>query len=157
MRKALEQAAQLTVYRDMVSALRREGAGLVLLFDGEPRNTETVEHRWNLGRPRRGLRTPEEAHYLLILRVLHRRGESGQVSDVLEEVREAMKDILRDVDFEPLASNPHSPRRWHAARWEAKLNGQRGSSQQRRSAGRLGDRREGTGRSRKGHLVWSIA
>lgn len=32
-------------------------------------------------------------------------------------MREEMKEILRDVDFEPLASDPHNPRWRNAAQW----------------------------------------
>lgn len=116
-REALEQAAQPTAYRDKLSALRREWDRLVLVLDEEPEDAETSESRRNLGRLRRGLRTPEDAYYRPILRVLERRGGSGQVSEILEEVREEMKDILRDVDFEPLASDPHNPRWRNAAQW----------------------------------------
>jgi len=116
-REALEQAAQLTAYRDKLAAFRREWDRLVPVADEETEDTETTESRRNLGRLRRGLRTPEDAYYRPILRVLERRGGSGQVGDVLEEVREEMKEILRDVDFEPLASDPHNPRWRNAAQW----------------------------------------
>jgi hypothetical protein len=116
-REALEQAARLTAYRDKLAALRREWDRLVPVADEEAEDTETTESRRNLGRLRRGLRTPEDAYYRPILRVLERRGGSRQVSEVLEEVREEMKGILRDVDFEPLASDPHNPRWRNAAQW----------------------------------------
>ena len=116
-REALELAAQLTAYRDKLAAFRREWDRLVPVADEETEDTDTTESRRNLGRLRRGLRTPEDAYYRPILRVLERRGGSGQVGDVLEEVREEMKGILRDVDFEPLASDPHNPRWRNAAQW----------------------------------------
>lgn len=116
-REALELAAQLTAYRDKLAAFRREWDRLVPVADEKTEDTETTESRRNLGRLRRGLRTPEDAYYRPILRVLERRGGSGQVGDVLEEVREEMKGILRDMDFEPLASDPHNPRWRNAAQW----------------------------------------
>jgi len=116
-REALELAAQLTAYRDKLAAFRREWDRLVPVADEETEDTETTESRRNLGRLRRGLRTPEDAYYRPILRVLERRGGSGRVGDVLEELREEMKGILRDVDFEPLASDPHNPRWRNAAQW----------------------------------------
>lgn len=116
-REALDLAAQLTAYRDKLAAFRREWDRLVPVADEETEDTETTESRRNLGRLRRGLRTPEDAYYRPILRVLERRGGSGQVGDVLEEVREEMKGILRDVDFEPLASDPHNPRWRNTAQW----------------------------------------
>lgn len=116
-REALELAAQLTAYRDKLAVFRREWDRLVPVADEESEDTETTESRRNLGRLRRGLRTPEDAYHRPILRVLERRGGSGQVGDVLEEVCEEMKGILRDVDFEPLASDPHNPRWRNAAQW----------------------------------------
>ncbi len=116
-REALEQAAQLTAYRDKLAALRREWERLVPAVDEETEDAETRESRRNLGRLRRGLRTPEDAYYRPILRVLVRRGGSGQVGEILEDVREEMKGVLRDVDFEPLASDPHNPRWRNAAQW----------------------------------------
>jgi restriction system protein len=116
-REALEQAAQLTAYRDKLASFRREWDRLVPVADEKTEDTEITESRRNLGRLRRGLRTPEDSYYRPILRVLQRRGGSGQVADVLEEVREEMKEILRDVDFEPLASDPHNPRWRNAAQW----------------------------------------
>jgi len=112
-REALEQAAQLTAYRDKLAALRRDWDRLVPVADEQPEDAETTESRRNLGRLRRGLRTPEDAYVRPILCVLARRGGFGQVGELLEEVREEMKGLLRDVDFEPLASD-----RWrNAAEW----------------------------------------
>ncbi|NMC19518.1 MAG: hypothetical protein GYA33_03775 [Thermogutta sp.] len=116
-REALEQAAQLTAYRDKVAALRREWDHLFPAIDQEMEDAETRESRRNLGRLRRGLRTPEDEFYLPILRVLVRRGGSGQVGDILQDVREEMKGILRDVDFEPLASDSRNPRWRNTAQW----------------------------------------
>jgi hypothetical protein len=108
-REALEQAAQLTAYRDKLAALRREWDRLVPAVDEEMEDAETRESRRNLGRLRRGLRTPEDAYY--------RRGGSGQVGEILQDVREEVSGVLRDVDFEPLASDPHNPRWRNAAQW----------------------------------------
>ncbi|GIW81593.1 MAG: hypothetical protein KatS3mg105_3400 [Gemmatales bacterium] len=116
-REALELAAHLTAYRDKLAAFRREWDRLVPAADEETEDAETKESRRNLGRLQRGLRTPEDSYYIPILRVLVRRGGSGQVSDVLEEVRAEMNGILRDVDFEPLASDPHNLRWRNAAQW----------------------------------------
>lgn len=116
-REALERVDQLTAYRDKLAAFRREWDRPVPVADEATEDTETTESRRNLGRLRRGLRTPEDAYYRPILRVLERRGGSGPVGDVLEEVREEMKGVLRDVDFEPLASDPENPRWRNAAQW----------------------------------------
>lgn len=116
-REALELAAQLAAFRDKIALLRREWDRLVPFADEASGDTATTESRRNLGRLRRGLRTPQDAYYRPILRVLERRGGSGEVGEVLEEVREAMTGILREVDFEPLASDPHNPRWRNTAQW----------------------------------------
>jgi len=116
-REALEQAGRLTAFRDKLATLRREWDRLVPPRAAETEDAETTASRRNLGRLQRGLRTPEEAYYRPILQVLEQRGGSGPVGEVLEEVRGAMAGILRDVDFEPLASDPHNPRWRNAAQW----------------------------------------
>lgn len=39
------------------------------------------------------------------------------MSQVLDRVLESMKEVLRDVDYEPLASDPEMPRWRNAAQW----------------------------------------
>ena len=73
--------------------------------------------RRNLGKLRKGLRTPTEAYYGPILRTLDEMGGSGKVAEVLDRVGELMKPVLKDVDYEPLASNPDNLRWRNAAQW----------------------------------------
>jgi restriction system protein len=44
-------------------------------------------------------------------------GGSGRMSDVLDRVGGLMKNTLREVDHDPLASNPDLPRWRNAAQW----------------------------------------
>jgi len=53
----------------------------------------------------RGLRTPMGDYYQPILQALNESGGSAKVNDVLERVEQLMKDVLREVDYEPLASD----------------------------------------------------
>jgi hypothetical protein len=39
------------------------------------------------------------------------------MSQVLDRVLESMKEVLREVDYEPLASDPEMPRWRNAAQW----------------------------------------
>ena len=55
--------------------------------------------------------------YRPILKVLEERGGRGKVAEVLERVGEIMKPILKDVDYDPLASGPDTPRWRNAAQW----------------------------------------
>jgi hypothetical protein len=116
-RAALEQAGHIIAFRSKVDDLRREWT---LLAGQHPEASEALnDHggRRNLGRLRRGLRTPEEAYYRPILQALHSLGGSASVGQVLEKVRQLMVGVLREVDFEPLASDPESPRWRNAAQW----------------------------------------
>ncbi|MGQ9498709.1 MAG: winged helix-turn-helix domain-containing protein [Desulfotomaculales bacterium] len=87
---------------------------IVALFDQVP---GFPEFKRNLNRLRKGLRTPESAYYLPILRVLCDMGGSAKMHDVLAKVGEAMKPVLRDVDYQLLASDPDMPRWRNAAQW----------------------------------------
>jgi len=64
-----------------------------------------------------GLRTPELAFITPILRALDDLGGSATMAEVLEKVAIAMKDHLKEVDFESLKSDPARPRWNNTAQW----------------------------------------
>lgn len=115
-KEALERAAQVTGFRDKADALRREWENLFAREEDEE-GTESHAARRNLGRLRRGLRTREEAYYRPILEALQSMGGSAQMSQVLDRVLQSMRGTLKDVDYEPLASEPDMPRWKNAAQW----------------------------------------
>ncbi len=115
-KEALERTAQISAFRDKVDSLRREWESLFAFADDEE-GTEAHAERRNLGRLRRGLRTREEAYYRPILKALQEMGGSAPMSQVLDRVLESMKEVLREVDYEPLASDPEMPRWRNAAQW----------------------------------------
>jgi len=115
-KEALERAAQVMGFRDKADALRREWANLFAREEDEE-GSEGYAERRNLGRLRRGLRTREEAYYRPILEALQKLGGSASVDQVLNLVLQIMKPVLRDVDYEPLASTPDMPRWKNAAQW----------------------------------------
>ncbi len=115
-KEALERAAQVTGFRDKADALRREWENLFAREEDEE-GTEAHAERRKLGRLRRGLRTREEAYYRPILQALEALGGSAPMSRVLDLVLQSMKGVLRDVDYEPLASEPDMPRWKNAAQW----------------------------------------
>lgn len=78
---------------------------------------ETRAERRNLGKLRKGLRTPESEYYLPLLRVLEQMGGSGKVSDILDRIKKVMKPVLKPVDYDPLASGPDNPRWRNTAQW----------------------------------------
>lgn len=113
---ALEHAAQITGFRDKVDALRREWENLFACEEDEEGTEDHAQHR-NLGRLRRGLRTREKAYYRPILEALQALGGSAQMSQVLDRVLQSMRGTLKDVDYEPLASDPDMPRWKNTAQW----------------------------------------
>ena len=114
-KEALEKAAQVTAFRDKLDNLRREWTQLAGTEADEDEETRT--HRRDLGRLRRGLRTPEQDYVLPILKALEDLGGSAPLGDVLDRVGEMMRGTLRDVDYEPLASDPSLTRWRNAAQW----------------------------------------
>jgi hypothetical protein len=116
-REALERAGQITAFRDKVATLRKEWEGIAASEPPEMEDEQSRSDRRNLGRLHRGLRTPEEAYRVPILKVLADMGGSGRTADVLAKVEQTMRSILKDVDLEPLASDPDLPRWRNAAQW----------------------------------------
>lgn len=114
-KEALERSGLLTDFRNKVALLRKEWEALAAAEQHEDEATRSK--RRNLNRLRKGLGTPESAYYLPILRVLCDMGGSAKMHDVLAKVGEAMKPVLRDVDHQPLASDPDMPRWRNAAQW----------------------------------------
>jgi hypothetical protein len=74
-------------------------------------------HGSGTGRLARGLRTPESAFILPILRALDELGGKAPMQQVLEKIGAAMKDQFRDVDYQPLKSDPNHPRWNNTAQW----------------------------------------
>ena len=113
--EARTQAENVTVFRDKVAALRKEWD--TISGSEAEEDEETKAERRNLGRLRKGLRTPEAAYYLPILKALIELGGSAKIQAVLDKVHKAMKPILKDVDHEPLASDSDMPRWRNSAQW----------------------------------------
>jgi len=115
-REALEHAGKLTAFRDKTALLRKEWSAMNQLEVNEEEQAEHAE-RQNLGRLQRGVRTREETYFKPILQAIEEMGGSGKVADVLDRVGKKMKGVLKDVDYEPLASNSDNPRWRNAAQW----------------------------------------
>src|SRR5690606_11951104 len=115
-KKAVERADIFTSFRNKVAALRKEWEETVTTTE-RLKDYKTGPRRRNLGKLRKGVRTPESAYYRPILQVLEQMGGSGKVTDVLERVGRLMKPMLKDVDYLPLPSSPDNPRWRNAAQW----------------------------------------
>lgn len=114
-RDVLERVAKITSFREKLDAIRREWTQIA----GSPESDdeETQLHRRDLGRLQRGQRTPEIEYYKPILQSLKELGGSAPLAEVLDRVHDMMNGQLRDVDFQPLASDPALPRWRNAAQW----------------------------------------
>jgi restriction system protein len=115
--EAVDQAAQVTAFRDKIVSLRREWKTLTLTQEGKVEEEFLSVKRRNLGRLQRGLRTPEIAYYEPILEALNELGGSAEMNVVLERVEQSMREVLRQVDYESLASGTEMLRWRNTAQW----------------------------------------
>ncbi|MGQ4809941.1 hypothetical protein NKDENANG_03380 [Candidatus Entotheonellaceae bacterium PAL068K] len=112
----LKRVEQITAFRNSIDRLHQEWQTLSAREE-DAEGAEIHTERRNLSRVQHGLSTPQKAYYRPILEVLEALGGSARVSEVLDHVFRQMKDILRDVDYEPVASNPKTPRWRKNAQW----------------------------------------
>lgn len=116
-REMVDRAEELTSLRDRVAGLRSDWSSAVDdLTEDEEQEVDAGERR-DLGRLKRGLRTPEEAFFGPILSVIDARGGSVRTSVVVDNVLPFVKDQLKDVDYEPIRSDPNRPRWRNTAHW----------------------------------------
>ena len=106
-RDVLKRAEKLMSLRDRIVKIENDWKTLI------PGGGKTTKG----GRLKRGVRTPVSRYYRPILEALRELGGSARKSEVLERVLQRMKDMLQDVDFEPLASTPGAPRWENTAAW----------------------------------------
>jgi restriction system protein len=116
-REAIERATQATTFRDKIVSLRKEWETLTVGQRGKAEEAIIPAKRRNLGRLPRGVRTPTEAYYQPILKALNELGGSAKMDVVLERVEQSMKKVLREVDYEPLASGAEMLRWRNTAQW----------------------------------------
>ena len=113
-KQTLTQAQTLTDYRSSVASLRESWGALYAVQDEEVR--EIISKR-DLGGLKKGIRTKEAFYYSPILKVLCNMGGRGEIGEVLDQVHVLVKDSLKPVDKEPLASDPKVSRWRNAACW----------------------------------------
>lgn len=80
----------------------------------EKLNLKLFEKREKL---RKGLKTKQNDYFIPILEAIVELGGSGKVSEILDRVREKMKDKLNKYDLQPLSSDPKSIRWKNTAQW----------------------------------------
>jgi hypothetical protein len=115
-------------FRDFLDTRARSIMGLIERYALEPAKEMEARYAAALdgGEPSRadgadrlakGLRTPESAFVLPILQALQELGGQASMQQVLEKVGAAMGNQLRDVDYQPLKSDPNRPRWNNTAQW----------------------------------------
>jgi hypothetical protein len=117
-RDALERAGHLTAFRTKVASLRDEwNANLGPTQSIANREEEEHASQRNLGRLKKGRKTPETAYFRPILQALVDLGGSANLNEVLDQVEPMVKKSLKPIDFEPLASDPSQIRWRNTAQW----------------------------------------
>lgn len=118
-RQALERADYLTAFRAKVVGLRDEWYADLKPTKEMPIGEEEDQSasRRNLGRLKKGRKTPEAVYYRPILQALVDLGGSANLNDVLERVGGMVKGILKPVDYEPMPSDPDQVRWRNTAQW----------------------------------------
>ena len=115
-------------FRAFLDSRARSMMGLIERYALEPLKEMEARHAaaQDVGEPARaaradrlakGLRTPESAFVVPILRALHDLGGSASMQQVLERVGAAMQAQLREVDHQSLKSDPNRPRWNNTAQW----------------------------------------
>ncbi len=115
-REALTRAGTLTAFRDKLSSLRKEWDDLAAEAESHEDEATRAERR-NLGRLRKGMRTPEAQFRTPLLEILAEMGGSGDTSEVIDRIGKRMKKVLKDVDYDPLASDSDMPRWRNTVQW----------------------------------------
>jgi hypothetical protein len=108
----IEYGERLKYFREKVKTLQREWQTIF-----SERIPTRGQKRQVKGRLERGLRTPEESYVMPILESVIELGGKAEMKDVLNLVREKMKNILNSYDYEPLPSNPKQKRWENTAQW----------------------------------------
>lgn len=113
---ALTRAGMLTAFRDRLASMRKEWMELDRAGEAHEDPASRTARR-NIGKLRKGLRTPEESYYRPILESLVALGGKGRIGDVLDRVYKRMEKLLNEHDRQPLRSDPDMPRWRNAAQW----------------------------------------
>jgi hypothetical protein len=115
-------------FGEFLNARARSIMGLIERYALEPLKEMEARHgaAQDSGEPTRtggadrlakGVRTPESAFVLPILRTLQDLGGSASMQQVIEKVGSLMKGSLKEVDYESLKSDPGRPRWNNTAQW----------------------------------------
>jgi hypothetical protein len=118
LREELKYAEQLSSFRKKVASLLRKWNDLF-----PRRGSRRGKGGGKKSFPKqllRGVKTPSKAYYRPILKALIELGGKASVNKVLIRVEKPMKSTLKEVDYQPIPSNPNEPRWVNTAKWACK-------------------------------------
>lgn len=115
--KIINQIKSVNSIKTKVLTLREEW----LQIDQSPVDSETGKETLTHTEPTQilepGLRTPNRAFHLPILKTLVQLGGAGSVQSILNQVHKMMRDQLNIYDYQSLSSNPRAIRWENNAQW----------------------------------------
>ena len=114
-KELMEKGSQMTAFREKVKDLDKEWTNIFAKTTARLRPIKTISR--GKDRLRRGLRTPEDAYRVPILRSLIELGGSAEVLKVLDGVGRLMKSRVNSYDLSPLPSDPQELRWRNTAKW----------------------------------------
>jgi hypothetical protein len=115
-RDIIAKAESVIAFQEKVRALREEWLNLEVPSTRKKAKKKPVKRKVTK-MLKQGLRTPNDAFHLPILKALVQLGGSGQVQEVLKIVEEMMADQLNKYDYQSIPSNPKIIRWENNAQW----------------------------------------
>lgn len=113
-KKLGEKGEQVNSFYQKVNNLRKEWLNIaVSVKRPKAKKIRRKKHR----KLQHGLRTPESAFRIPILKILVELDGKGTTKEILAKVERSMKYVLNDYDYMPLSANPHTPRWRNTAQW----------------------------------------
>jgi predicted dehydrogenase len=113
----IDFAKRLTAFRAKVNDLGEEWMKLEELRDKATAEVQQIVSKRFFGKSKKGLITPHLDYCKPLLEVLEQMGGSGKTKDVLDQLGEKMKPILKPKDYEPHESHPKQIRWRNHAQW----------------------------------------
>jgi restriction system protein len=115
-RALIEKAESINAIRDKIQSLSEDWQKLLVKSTEKTVRKPRKRKLKSTTLLEKGLRTPEDAFKLPLLKTLIEMGGAGRVSDVLDRMENHVKPILTDHDYEPLSSTDEL--RWrNTAKW----------------------------------------
>ncbi len=115
-RALIEKVETINNIRDKVRSLQDEWRKLSVKPGKKPVRKPQQPKPTPTARLGKGLRTPEDAFKLPLLKTLIEMGGAGRVSDVLDRMEKHVQPILTEHDYRPLKSS-NEPRWRNTAKW----------------------------------------